>query len=546
MLAKAVKEHKPAGPATLSQQLFPSNSSTVGHPSSSSIVVQESSRVKGSATNVLKPASPSALNSSLPKPGKHHTNPLKRRASEMTSDSHGLPNQERGRSFNSSATSGRESVVGKLHDTVYFDENDFVDDDDLNLDFPESLPEIDRQTAHLKQHTLTQKSTPLNEKHLASSVPIPWSSSPLDHHTATITYPTLPKLSPEPDSDAEGNQAKIEAPRTTKRRTLPWMVVQDETAAKSETEPKSNRSGPPDFVKDILDRQKKKHRSVVHAKEAVTPASKDNEKSPHPWNKTASAIKEEQKKHRQQANQGKKMIKDAKGEESIDTTGKKKKTKSSKKAAHRVFLSEEQKKVLDLVVDAKKSVFFTGSAGTGKSVLMREIIKVLRTRFHKEPDRVAVTASTGLAACNVGGVTLHSFSGIGLGKEPAEELVKKIKKNAKAKNRWMRTQVLIIDEISMVDGDLFDKLERIARMIRSNGRPFGGIQLVVTGDFFQLPPVPDYGKVAKFCFEAGTWGTSIEHTIGLTQVFRQKDPSEYSAISVQVHYTNPNQYSRAY
>ncbi|CBX98905.1 similar to DNA helicase homolog [Plenodomus lingam JN3] len=88
----------------------------------------------------------------------------------------------------------------------------------------------------------------------------------------------------------------------------------------------------------------------------------------------------------------------------------------------------------------------------------------------------------------------------------------------------MRTKVLIMDEVSMVDGDLFDKLEQIARTIRNNGRPFGGIQLVITGDFFQLPPVPETGKPAKFAFDAGTWTTSIEHTIGLHHVFRQKDP----------------------
>lgn len=162
--------------------------------------------------------------------------------------------------------------------------------------------------------------------------------------------------------------------------------------------------------------------------------------------------------------------------------------------------------------------------GTGKSVLLREIIRGLQSKFSREPDRVAVTASTGLAACNIGGVTLHSFSGIGLGKEDATELVKKIKKNAKAKNRWQRTKVLIIDEISMVDGDLFDKLEQIARIIKNSGRAFGGIQLVITGDFFQLPPVPDNGRLARFAFEAATWSTSISHTIGLTQIFRQKDP----------------------
>jgi ATP-dependent DNA helicase PIF1 len=78
----------------------------------------------------------------------------------------------------------------------------------------------------------------------------------------------------------------------------------------------------------------------------------------------------------------------------------------------------------------------------------------------------------------------------------------------------------------MVDGDLFDKLSQVGRTIRNNGRPWGGIQLVITGDFFQLPPVPDHGakREVKFAFDANTWKTSIDHTIGLTQVFRQRDP----------------------
>lgn len=157
-------------------------------------------------------------------------------------------------------------------------------------------------------------------------------------------------------------------------------------------------------------------------------------------------------------------------------------------------------------------------------MLLREIISALRRKYIREPDRIAVTASTGLAACNIGGVTLHSFAGIGLGQEPAEELVKKVRRHNTARQRWLRTKVLIIDEISMVDGDLFDKLEQVARTIRNNGRPFGGIQLIITGDFFQLPPVGERGRAAKFAFDAGTWTTTIEHTIGLHHVFRQKDP----------------------
>lgn len=187
------------------------------------------------------------------------------------------------------------------------------------------------------------------------------------------------------------------------------------------------------------------------------------------------------------------------------------------------FLSEEQKTVMKAVLEEGKSVFFTGSAGTGKSVLMRAIIGQLRNKYRKDPDRIAITASTGLASCILEGQTLHAWSGIGLGKEPAPELVKKIKRNQKSRQKWLRTKVLIIDEVSMVDGVLFDKLEQVARTIRNNGRPFGGMQLVITGDFFQLPPVPEKHSSSKFVFDAVTWNTCIEHTILLTHVFRQKD-----------------------
>ncbi|KAL5512888.1 PIF1 [Sanghuangporus vaninii] len=199
--------------------------------------------------------------------------------------------------------------------------------------------------------------------------------------------------------------------------------------------------------------------------------------------------------------------------------------RSERKAAEKpakIFLSKEQMRILELV-DKGHSVFYTGSAGTGKSVLLREIIKTLRKKYVTVPDAVAITASTGIAACNIGGVTIHSFAGIGLGIESAEELVKKIRKNKKAMARWLRTKVLIVDEVSMVDGDLFDKLSRIGGMIRKRSKPFGEIQIIVTGDFFQLPPVMK-GNDSKFAFEAQTWNETIgEHTYNLTKVFRQKD-----------------------
>ncbi|KAF8203147.1 PIF1-like helicase-domain-containing protein [Pholiota molesta] len=138
-----------------------------------------------------------------------------------------------------------------------------------------------------------------------------------------------------------------------------------------------------------------------------------------------------------------------------------------------VVLSPEQEDVL-YRVDRKENVFFTGPAG--KSVLLRAIIKKLRPN-PLVVNGIAVTASTGIAGLNIGGTTLHSFAGIGLGKERAEVLARKIKKSTKLSQRWRTTRVLIIDEISMIDAVLFDKLEEIARIIRRNDETFGGIQV---------------------------------------------------------------------
>ncbi|GAA5905767.1 hypothetical protein JCM8208_000890 [Rhodotorula glutinis] len=204
-------------------------------------------------------------------------------------------------------------------------------------------------------------------------------------------------------------------------------------------------------------------------------------------------------------------------------------TSDSMDIKQKVVLSPEQQMVLKMVVENDKNVFFTGSAGTGKSVLLREIIASLKRKYRGNTDAVAVTASTGMAACNIGGTTIHSFGGIGLGTGTAEQLVSNIRKNKQAVARWQRCKVLVIDEVSMVDGFLFDKLAKIAEAIKKNTRsksaipkPFGGVQLVVTGDFFQLPPVTK-GTTPTFAFEADAWKRCIDHTVNLTQVFRQKD-----------------------
>lgn len=207
------------------------------------------------------------------------------------------------------------------------------------------------------------------------------------------------------------------------------------------------------------------------------------------------------------------------------STGNTPEPRSALKTVQTLMLSEEQQHVVDLAKQGN-SLFYTGSAGTGKSVLLRSMIKTMRD-IHP-PETVAVTASTGLAACNIGGITLHSFAGIGLGAGEVKDLLKKIRRSKKSLNRWKKTKVLVIDEISMIDGELFDKLDLIARSIRRNDEPFGGIQVIICGDFFQLPPVSkNEEKPAKFCFDSEAWKSCIKLTITLQQVFRQKGDMEF-------------------
>ncbi|KAH8102093.1 PIF1-like helicase-domain-containing protein [Cristinia sonorae] len=120
-----------------------------------------------------------------------------------------------------------------------------------------------------------------------------------------------------------------------------------------------------------------------------------------------------------------------------------------------VSLNDEQMRVLQMVVDEEKNVFFTGSAGTGKSLLLRAIIAALRKKHAKKPEVISVTASTGMAASNIGGVTIHSWGAVTPGMHDIEKLISFIKTCRPAHKRWKDTKVLIIDEVSMVDGNLW-------------------------------------------------------------------------------------------
>ncbi|XP_060030300.1 ATP-dependent DNA helicase PIF1 [Erinaceus europaeus] len=185
-------------------------------------------------------------------------------------------------------------------------------------------------------------------------------------------------------------------------------------------------------------------------------------------------------------------------------------------------LSEEQAAVLRLVLKGR-SVFFTGSAGTGKSYLLKRILGSL------PPTGTVATASTGVAACHIGGTTLHAFAGIGTGRAPLEQCVA-LARRPGVRQGWLSCQRLVIDEISMVEAEFFDKLEAVARAVRQQDKPFGGIQLIICGDFLQLPPVTKGLQPPRFCFQAKSWRRCVPVILELTEVWRQADQTFISLL----------------
>lgn len=192
------------------------------------------------------------------------------------------------------------------------------------------------------------------------------------------------------------------------------------------------------------------------------------------------------------------------------------------------MLTPEQESVYTSL-ESGKNVFLTGSGGTGKTYLINTIYEKLPLIRHRESGlgiRIAVTAMTGCAALLIGthAKTLHSWAGIGLGKGTVDELVYKIRRNGRAKKNWSMTDLLILDEVSMLQPDLLEKLDMIGKILRKNrSRPFGGIQLLFIGDFLQLPPVTRT-EDTQFAFESSIWNSLFDKYIQLTHIQRQSDP----------------------
>ena len=197
-------------------------------------------------------------------------------------------------------------------------------------------------------------------------------------------------------------------------------------------------------------------------------------------------------------------------------------------------LSKEQQIAFDKYVQGH-NIFITGPGGSGKSALIR----LINDHAYKKFKGIYVTAMTGCAAVllNCKAKTLHSWAGIGLGNGTIEQLVTKIKKNKFAKALWKSTDILVVDEVSMLSLKLFNVLNAIGKAVRNNPNPFGGIQLVFSGDFFQLPPVGDKDEIdtQRFCFESEDWNTVFrpDCQIQLIKIFRQTDEI-YSTILNQI------------
>ena len=201
-------------------------------------------------------------------------------------------------------------------------------------------------------------------------------------------------------------------------------------------------------------------------------------------------------------------------------------------------LTEQQETIMELL-KLGKNVFATGPAGTGKSFLIHHILKEF------PPDSTQVCSMTGVSTILLNtdvskgkAKTLHSWSGIGLCSTSGgrNRIIDKVLRNRRCVANWMKTRLLIVDEVSMMSDFVLEVIEEIGRRIHRNSLPFGGMQIIFTGDMFQLPPVGD--ESCKFCFESPVWANLFQGDYGqsveLTRVFRQENDDAFIQILNEV------------
>ena len=171
------------------------------------------------------------------------------------------------------------------------------------------------------------------------------------------------------------------------------------------------------------------------------------------------------------------------------------------------------------ILKSGKNVFLTGSAGTGKTFVLNQYIDYLKER--EVP--VAVTASTGIAATHMNGMTIHAWSGIGVKNVMTLRNLQNLRMKKYMREKMDQVAVLIIDEISMLHLNQFTLVDEVLQYFKGNNLPFGGIQVVFSGDFFQLPPIGESHETSreKFCFMSKSWARAGLHVCYLTRQFRQ-------------------------
>ncbi len=177
------------------------------------------------------------------------------------------------------------------------------------------------------------------------------------------------------------------------------------------------------------------------------------------------------------------------------------------------------------ILDAGQSVLLTGAAGTGKTYTLNEFIR----RARQQGKNVAVTATTGLAATHLNGTTIHAWSGIGVHDAIDHHIINKLGKQRQELIK--KADILIIDEVSMLHDFRLDMVDEILRTVRDDPDPFGGVQVILCGDFFQLPPVNRQGsRGGSFITNSQVWHKNVFSVCYLEEQFRQKEDQVYTDI----------------
>lgn len=171
------------------------------------------------------------------------------------------------------------------------------------------------------------------------------------------------------------------------------------------------------------------------------------------------------------------------------------------------------------VMMSGESVFLTGAPGSGKTYVLNQFIQLAK----KAKKRIAVTASTGIAATHIGGTTIHSWSGLGIRDEISERDEKWLKDNDRLLKRYNNIDVLIIDEVSMMHGKRLDMVNQVAKWLRDSDQPFGGLQVILTGDLFQLPPINRGDAAIDFVHLSTAWRELDPKICYLSEQHRQQN-----------------------